>query len=169
LGNDHYVTGSKRQATVETMGFEDDYWETGLGFQRWEERYWDTGDLWEKVDRFRVTCPRSKHFGRYDSVIGISKKRLWVVFDDMKKPGSFVERTMVVHALLDWESSRRVLKAKREYRNYAPLSLDSSNNKHRLDSPCCLARVLRWCYRWIWLGCRLLGNVVRSRFSRESR
>jgi hypothetical protein len=117
-GNNHYVTGSKRQATVEPMGFEDDYWETGLGFQRGEERYWDTGDLWEKVDRFGVTCPRSKHFGRYGSVIGVSKKRLWVVFDDIKKPGSFVERTMVVHAPPDWESSRRGLKAKRENRNY---------------------------------------------------
>jgi hypothetical protein len=96
---------------------EDEYWETGLGFQPGEERYWNTGDAWEKGDRFRVTCPRSKHYLRYGSVIGISKARLWVVFDDFQ-PGSFVERAMVVHAPSDWSSSRRVLQAKRESRGY---------------------------------------------------
>jgi hypothetical protein len=100
------------------MNAEDEYWETGLGFQLGEERYWDTGDLCVKADRFRVTCPLSKQYLRYGSIIGVSKKRLWVVFDDMKKPGSFVERTMVVHAPPDCSSSRRVRQAEREDRNY---------------------------------------------------
>jgi hypothetical protein len=100
------------------MNAEDEYWETGLGFQRGEERYWDTGDVWEKADRFCVTCPRSKHYLWYGSVIGVSKKRLWVVFDDINKAGSFMERAMVVHAPPDWSSSWRILQAEREDRGY---------------------------------------------------
>jgi hypothetical protein len=92
---------------------EDEYWETGLGFQWGEERYWDTGDMWEKGDRFRVTCPRSKHYLRYGTAIGVSKTRLWVVFDN-HQPGAFVERAMVDHAPLDFWHSRQYHQAWRE-------------------------------------------------------
>jgi hypothetical protein len=117
----HYASRATRDSGISTMdgkgNGEDEYLETGPDFQWGEERYWDTGDVWEKGDRFRVTCPRSKHYLRCGSIIWVSKARLWVVFDDFQ-PGSFMERAMVAHAPPDWSSSRRVLQAKRESQGY---------------------------------------------------
>jgi hypothetical protein len=106
-------------AVVQGMVLEDDagngeneYWDTGPGRQRQEERYWDTCDVWQKGDRFHVTCLQSRHYGRYGAVIGVSETRLTVVFDD-RRPGQFIDRGMVVHAPRDWCWLRRYREAQR--------------------------------------------------------
>jgi hypothetical protein len=67
--SDHYVTRSKKQLYCDN--------ERGwrilgdrAGLSTGGGRYWDTGDVWEKGDRFRVTSPRSKHYLRYGTTSG---------------------------------------------------------------------------------------------------
>jgi hypothetical protein len=65
---------------------------------------WDTGDVWEPGQRLRVTCRRSKHFRRRDTVLKLAKRRLTVEIGD-GQPGCFVVRDMLVHFPPAWALS----------------------------------------------------------------
>jgi hypothetical protein len=67
-------------------------------------RDWDTGDVWEPGQRFRVTCRRSKHFRRRGTVLKVARRWLTVEFGD-GQPGCFVVRYMVVHFPPAWALS----------------------------------------------------------------